>query len=274
MRKSVRGLMVLSLIFMMLFGQTSICLAESQTVDVNLDGTTIKIAVNGAYVSFDQKPYISKGRLLVPFSGIAEALGASVDWNSASQKITVKADKIITLTVGSAIALVDGKPVALDAPLEVTGGRIMLPIHFIGEVLGVSVVITSTMQRYSHVPDGAPWEFYQIEKAKSGLMIETNQIEWQLHDAEMGYSINYTKEGNEFAYTISSYRTDNDKESIKMILKVLFPTGYADAYNMVMEASDKAYNHRSYDETKVIDGKNCECKLVADEISVVITPAN
>ncbi|HWP95820.1 MAG TPA: copper amine oxidase N-terminal domain-containing protein [Syntrophomonadaceae bacterium] len=274
MRKSIRGLMVLSLTFVMLFGLTWTCLAASQTVDVNLDGTTIKIAINGAYVSFDQKPYISKGRLLVPLRSIAEALGALVDWDPVSQKITVKADKTVTLTVGSATALVDGKSVALDAPLEVTGGRVMVPLYFIGEALGASVTVASTMQRYSYVPDGAPWEFYQIEKVKSGLMIETNKIEWQLHDAEMCYSLNYTQAGNEFAYTIVSFRTDNDKENIKTILKVLFPTGYADAYNMVMEASDKAHNHRNYDEIKVIDGRNCEFKLVANVISVVITPAN
>lgn len=48
--------------------------------------------------------------------------------------------KTISLSVGSTTALVDGKPVALDAPpVLVPPGRVMVPIRFISEQLGAKV---------------------------------------------------------------------------------------------------------------------------------------
>jgi hypothetical protein len=49
----------------------------------------IGIVVNGNQVSSDVPPQIVDGRVLVPLRTVAEALGATVNWDSASQSVIV-----------------------------------------------------------------------------------------------------------------------------------------------------------------------------------------
>ena len=66
-----------------------------------VENNDIKITVNGNNLSFDQPPIIIDGRTLVPFRAIFEALGATVEWVSAEQKVIVKKDGVtISLVIG------------------------------------------------------------------------------------------------------------------------------------------------------------------------------
>jgi hypothetical protein len=49
----------------------------------------IGIVVNGNEVTSDVPPQIVDGRVLVPLRAVAEALGANVDWDAASQSVIV-----------------------------------------------------------------------------------------------------------------------------------------------------------------------------------------
>lgn len=139
MRKRVRYGLIILLSLVMINCSNPICLADGDTVEVYSDGTNITVAVNGSKLTFDQQPYISNGRTMVPFRGISEALGAKVDWDSTNNKVTIKTAKTIELTVGSKTALVDGKSYTLDIPAEISGGRVMVPLRFVGESLGLEV---------------------------------------------------------------------------------------------------------------------------------------
>ncbi|OPY55855.1 MAG: hypothetical protein A4E55_02443 [Pelotomaculum sp. PtaU1.Bin035] len=119
---------------------------ETPTIDVIDEGSNITVKVNGNQLSFDQPPYIANGRTMVPFRTIAEAIGAEVDWDQASQKITIMGDRTIELTVNSTIARVNGASVTLDNPAVVAGGRTMVPLRFVGEALGAKVNYTSGSQ--------------------------------------------------------------------------------------------------------------------------------
>lgn len=121
------------------------------TIDVTNDGVNITVKVNGNQLSFDQPPYIANGSTMVPFRTIAEALGAEVDWDQASQKITIMGDKTVELTVNSKTARVNGTAVTLDNPAVVTGGRTMVPLRFVGEAMGAKVSYTSTKSPSSDV---------------------------------------------------------------------------------------------------------------------------
>ena len=69
---------------------------ESETVTYELDGTTILLTIGSknALVNAESKqilqaPEISNARTMVPLRFVSEALGASVDWEDATQKITI-----------------------------------------------------------------------------------------------------------------------------------------------------------------------------------------
>lgn len=113
--------------------------SAAQTVQVINDGSQLTVKVNGIQVNFDQQPCITNGRTMVPFRAIAEALGAEVDWDSASNKVTISGNKKVELIIGSTKALVDGNEFALDTPAAIVGGRTMVPLRFLGEALGAEV---------------------------------------------------------------------------------------------------------------------------------------
>jgi hypothetical protein len=59
----------------------------------------IRIVVNGNEVSSDVPPQIVDGRVLVPLRTVAEALGAQVNWDAASQSVIVTQSSPQTLVV-------------------------------------------------------------------------------------------------------------------------------------------------------------------------------
>jgi len=129
-----------ALMFTLMFSFILPCSA-AQTVKVINDGN-LSVEVNGTRVNFDQSPYISNGRTMVPFRAIAEALGAKVNWDTVSEKVTITGDKKVELIIGSTKVLVDGNEVTLDTPAVVIGGCTMVPLRFVGEALGAKVVYT------------------------------------------------------------------------------------------------------------------------------------
>jgi hypothetical protein len=100
----------------------------------------IRVLVNGDPVAFDVPPTEVGGRLLVPLRGVFERLGATVEWEPSTQRITARsADRAIELVVGQRDAAVNGRPVVLDVPPMLVGGRTMVPLRFVSEALGAYV---------------------------------------------------------------------------------------------------------------------------------------
>lgn len=102
---------------------------------------TIPLYVYGEEVVLDSPPVIKLGRMVVPVRPITNALGAEVKWDSTAQTITVSKDvygqgmTTIILTLGSNIALVNGKEVEVGAKAEIISNRTMVPVRFIAETL-------------------------------------------------------------------------------------------------------------------------------------------
>lgn len=107
--------------------------------------TGMQVFIDGEEVFFpDQDPVIVNGQTLVPFRALFEAVGA--DLQVELPKITASARGVtVVLTIGSEQATVNGKEVTLDVPAQVTNGRTLVPLRFIGESLKMRVV-TATPQ--------------------------------------------------------------------------------------------------------------------------------
>lgn len=106
------------------------------------------MTVNGQYRILDAAPYIKAGRTYVPVRALGDALGATTNWDAATQTVTItKADKNVVLVIGNAVAKANGADVTMDVAPEITSGRTMLPARYVAEGLGYKVEWNSAAQQ-------------------------------------------------------------------------------------------------------------------------------
>jgi uncharacterized protein len=118
-----------------------------------VDGVLMKLYINKSeyfvndkLLTMDTVPIISNSRTLLPIRYVAEALGATVAWNGAEEKVTIKfKETTIELWINKKDARVNGVMEQIDpsntnvVPVILPPGRTMLPLRFIAENLGSSV---------------------------------------------------------------------------------------------------------------------------------------
>lgn len=108
----------------------------------NIDYIGAKVRVNGKLIRFeDQYPVIlDEGYTFVPVRGVAEALGADVDWDNENYQAIIEKDGVeIILPIGDDYGYVDYEPILLDSPSRILNGRTMVPLRFIAENLNCNV---------------------------------------------------------------------------------------------------------------------------------------
>jgi len=102
--------------------------------------------VDGTSKTLDSPPVIKNARTLVPIRAIIEALGGTVGWDESARKAAVAlGGTTIELWIGKGTAAVNGVSTRIDAAgakvvPEIISGRIMLPLRFVSENLGCSIV--------------------------------------------------------------------------------------------------------------------------------------
>lgn len=100
----------------------------------------VNLMIGGQAVTPDVPPVIKSGRTLVPVRVIAEGLGADVAWNEAKRTAVItRGTTQLSLTLDSRTALLNGKQVKLDTPPVISQQRMLLPLRFVGESLGITV---------------------------------------------------------------------------------------------------------------------------------------
>lgn len=100
----------------------------------------VNLMVSGQAVTPEVPPVIKDKRTLVPVRVIAEGLGADVAWNEAKRTAVItRGGQQLSLTLDSRQAHVNGKLVKLDTAPVISRQRMLLPLRFVGESLGVTV---------------------------------------------------------------------------------------------------------------------------------------
>ncbi|RNB55684.1 AMIN domain-containing protein [Brevibacillus gelatini] len=100
----------------------------------------VNLMIGGQAVTPDVPPVIKSGRTLVPVRVIAEGLGADVAWNEAKRTAVItRGTTQLSLTLDSRTATLNGKQVKLDTPPVIAQQRMLLPLRFVGESLGITV---------------------------------------------------------------------------------------------------------------------------------------
>lgn len=89
----------------------------------------------------DVKPYIDRNnRVMVPYRVIAQALGAKVHWNDKDRSVTLqKGENTVVLTIDQKTVYFNGKAVTMDTAAVIRDNRTMVPVRYVGELLGAFV---------------------------------------------------------------------------------------------------------------------------------------
>jgi peptide/nickel transport system substrate-binding protein len=108
-----------------------------------------KATLNGKDISLGGPSFIYQGRTMVPFRIIAEAFGASVEYNAAAQReIKISLDLMcIRLWINNPKAFIEPIPpskepvkeITLDVPPLIRNARSFVPLRFISETFGAKV---------------------------------------------------------------------------------------------------------------------------------------
>lgn len=105
-----------------------------------------KAYADGKVVSVDEDnnmvfPYIFSDRTFVPLRFISERLGMEVEWDAENKTaVLTKAGHVLKITPGFAEYTLDGNVYAMDVKAEIRENRTFVPIRFVGEALGKSVI--------------------------------------------------------------------------------------------------------------------------------------
>lgn len=85
-------------------------------------------------------PLVQNDRTLVPIRTIVEAMGGTVEWNEAEQKVTLNVGgHNVQMTLGQKQFVVDGEVKEMDIAPETILDRTMLPIRFAAENVGCQI---------------------------------------------------------------------------------------------------------------------------------------
>ncbi|CAH1055131.1 family 10 glycosylhydrolase [Paenibacillus pseudetheri] len=102
----------------------------------------ITIELDGEALVSDVPPYITTSNVtMVPISVISKGLNAGVVWDQNSKTVTItQGDTVLKLSSGQKNAWVNDASIALDTSVQIKQGRVMVPIRFVSEQLGLQVL--------------------------------------------------------------------------------------------------------------------------------------
>lgn len=114
----------------------------TEFVDVTYVINSKDYVSKGITKKLDVGPYIDSGRTLVPFRSILEELGYVVEWDAVNKFITCtkKGDDTIKLQINNNTATIGTAKKNMEVAPKVVAGRTFVPLRFISENAGASVV--------------------------------------------------------------------------------------------------------------------------------------
>jgi hypothetical protein len=201
------------------FAQLLLCSMIVMGGTVAMDNSTTQAAVAGSVsvvldgypLPFPVQPKVMKGTTLVPFRAISEALGVTVNWDQAAQRITASKKettglKQVILTMGSKNAVVDGQIVHLAASVQTISGSTMIPLSFFSQQFGATVAwnqVTQTVSITSPREDLYTLGFYALSSFDERSLIpsfDSVAFGWSRIDTNG----NFTTEGQEYKWPQAS----------------------------------------------------------------------
>jgi hypothetical protein len=98
------------------------------------------IFFDSALVKFDVQPRLENGIPLAPFRHLFEYAGGKVEWENLTKTVlAVRNDQSVQFSIGNPDAKVNNKPLKLETAPYIDGGRSIVPVSFVGQLLNVKV---------------------------------------------------------------------------------------------------------------------------------------
>lgn len=144
----------------------------------------VNVTVNGQPVVFDVAPYIMQDRTMVPMRAVFEALGADVQWDEASQTITVKTENdTIVLHIGSTTFYRNDQEKNSDVAPVILDESTMVPLRAVSEALDATVnwneetqTVVITMEDDSWKENTGVINLDTMEVSGQGVAVDGNII--------------------------------------------------------------------------------------------------
>ena len=103
-------------------------------VTMSIGSYVITNLAQNVYDIMDVAPVIQESRTLVPIRFISYALGAEVSWDEETREVTIKiGERELTFAIGEMAP-------GMDVPAQIMNNRTMVPIRFVGEFFGATVI--------------------------------------------------------------------------------------------------------------------------------------
>jgi len=133
-----------AVIAVMLLGIPSVSPAEPLIISqASAAQSNVSVLLRGELLKLDRPAIIENGTTLVPLRQVAEAFGATVEWQKGSRgadTVMLKHDgETAILTLGKRTLTVSGRTIALNIAPRLEGTVTMVPLRAIGESLGAVV---------------------------------------------------------------------------------------------------------------------------------------
>lgn len=119
------------------------------------------LAVDGVTVQMDAAPDIQNNRTMLPIRAVAEAAGATVDYDPDTETAIIEGQygEEILCPIGAATMSVNSRSYELDSPSYAKNGRTYLPVRAVSEALNLNV---EWSQETSQVTITAPYQTARI----------------------------------------------------------------------------------------------------------------
>lgn len=108
-------------------------------VEVQLGNKTVYL--NGVpQAPLNTPPYLKDGKMMIPLRIISEVLGGKADWNPETKEVKITIDdKVVSMVIGSNVAIVNGQAVNLEVPPEIKEGNTFVPLRFISDAFDFEI---------------------------------------------------------------------------------------------------------------------------------------
>ncbi|MBD3919664.1 cell wall hydrolase [Paenibacillus sp. PR3] len=155
---------LLAVLVFTLGGPQSSVLAAPSTA-----ASEVSIVLNGKEIQLDDPVRIQDNRMYVPAGRIAAQFGASVNWNSDNEELTIETALKDTIVFGNGVSVVYFNDVRyrMDALPFTEGGRLYVPVRTLAEVLHAQLQYNadSSAVIIASVDPAVITETYTIEQA-------------------------------------------------------------------------------------------------------------
>ena len=102
-----------------------------------------EIVKNDKVATMIAAPIVQNDRTFVPFRALAEAFGAEVAWDEATQAVTAELNGVtVVMTIGSVEYTINGEAATMDVAPFLGNDSTMVPVRFVAQAFGIKVIPT------------------------------------------------------------------------------------------------------------------------------------